>query len=240
MSSITSKNLRKTLEKPERKRERLKQNSLDNALADAGRSVVGVVSSLNHVLPDHINSLFLLGPYGLNFWETFSSSPEYLDGKADPMDRWSKRVIDFLANELSGTAYYPFGGPPYQPFIKWALASGRCYQSPIGLLVHDKIGLNISFRGAIGFEAIIPVQNLAENPCQSCQEKPCLTACPVDAFGTGNYDIPLCTEELRSDGNNCITQGCQIRNACPAGRNLPMNKDRSNFHMQVFLDSHSR
>ena len=65
-------------------------------------------------------TLILLGA-GAGFWPAFSTSPEARDGQADPIDRWSTRVVGDLAKRQGAQALYPFGGPPYAPFIDWAL-----------------------------------------------------------------------------------------------------------------------
>ena len=84
--------------------------------------------------PDGGGSVLLLGPREPGFWPAFTASPEYADGNPDPIDRWSKRVIGALARRWQGRAVFPSDGPPYPPFIRWALASGRVWQSPAGLL----------------------------------------------------------------------------------------------------------
>jgi len=76
-------------------------------------------------------TLILLGA-GAGFWPTFTASPEAKDDQDNPVDRWSQRVVGDLADHLSCRALYPFGGPPYAPFIDWALKSGRAFTSPTG------------------------------------------------------------------------------------------------------------
>ena len=70
------------------------------------------------------------------------------------LTRWTAgpaRVIGQMARDLGAEAHFPFGGPPYAPFIDWALKSGRTFSSPVGALVHDTVGMMISFRGALHF-----------------------------------------------------------------------------------------
>src|SRR5579871_3567417 len=43
-------------------------------------------------------TVVLLGLVGSRQWGTFTASPENRDGAADPLDRWSRRVIDALAH----------------------------------------------------------------------------------------------------------------------------------------------
>ena len=126
--------------------------ALDRIARAAGAhhlAVLGTVSGGDR--PPGVATLVLLGPREPGFWTAFTAAPEYGDGAPDPLDRWSSRVIGDLAQALDATAYFPFGGPPYQPFIAWAQASGRAHVSPVGLLVHDTAGLMVSYRGALGF-----------------------------------------------------------------------------------------
>jgi epoxyqueuosine reductase len=53
-----------------------------------------------------------------------------------------------MACDLGAKALFPFGGPPWHPFIAWAKRSGRAWESPVGFLVHDQAGLMVSYRAA--------------------------------------------------------------------------------------------
>ena len=77
--------------------------------------------------------------------------------RPDPVDRWSRRVIGRLACDLGAKALFPFGGPPYHPFYQWALRTGRAWESPVRLLVHDTQGLMVSFRGALALREAMAV-----------------------------------------------------------------------------------
>ncbi|MEQ8920433.1 MAG: ferredoxin [Roseovarius sp.] len=185
-------------------------------------------------LPEGVASLVLLGPLEPGFWPAFTASPEYRDGASHPLDRWSHRVITGMAEALNATPFFPFGGPPYQPFIAWAKASGRAHSSPVGLLVHDTAGLMISYRGALGFARHIDAPAPPPSPCERCETRPCLTACPVDAFASGSYDVAACKADLDRPGNDCMTRGCAVRRACPVSRGHGRLEAQSAFHMRAF------
>ena len=120
-------------------------------------------------------AIVLLGAAN-TFWPVFTQAPEYSDGLPDPVDRWSKRHINALARSHEGNAVFPSDGPPYAPFIAWAMNTGRFWQSPTGMMVHDTAGLMISIRGALRLP--ISVQPEAtQNPCDTCADRPCATAC---------------------------------------------------------------
>lgn len=200
----------------------------------AAQCQLAVMGTLHEGAPEGLGTLVLLGPGEPGFWAAFTASPEYRDGQADPLDRWSARVIGALALDLDAKAFFPFGGPPYQPFIAWARASGRAHVSPVGLLVHDAAGLMVSYRGALGFDARIEAPPPPPNPCASCADKPCLTACPVDALGAGSYDVPACKADLDRPENDCMSRGCAVRRACPISRGHGRAEAQSAFHMRAF------
>ena len=77
-------------------------------------------------------ALVLFGNAGSSSWESFSNSEEYADGAPDPLNRWSERIGNQMAAEFGGRAYFPFGGPPYQPFIRWASKAESLRSSKIG------------------------------------------------------------------------------------------------------------
>jgi hypothetical protein len=193
-----------------------------------------------HPLPDDqtppdCQTLILLGPNEPAFWPAFTTSPEWLDGAPDPMDRWSRRIIDAWADALDAEALYPFGSLPFLPFFSWALRTGRVHASPIRLLVHDHAGLFVSFRGALAIRQRIDLPIPAANPCTTCLDQPCRTACPVDAFDGMGYDVTACKGYLDTvAGEDCMTGGCAARRACPVSQSYPRLPAHAAYHMTAF------
>lgn len=187
-------------------------------------------------VPEGTGTLLLLGPREPGFWATFTASPEWQDGAADPLDRWSTRTVGRLAREIGGQALFPFGGPPWHPFYPWALRSGRAFVSPVTLLVHDTAGLMISYRGAIALRDRIDLPAPpAASPCESCAGKPCLAACPPRALTAKGYDVPACHAFLDTGpGTNCLTAGCLVRRACPLSQAYGRLSQQSAYHMRLF------
>lgn len=186
-------------------------------------------------LPAGLRTLVLLGPDEPGFWPHVTSQPEWLDGAADPIDRWSTRVIDGLAAAVGGQAFYPFGGPPYRPFYQWAVRSRRAWASPVTLLVHDRAGLFASYRGAIALGDAPPTPAPQQSPCVSCAEKPCLSACPPRALTAKGYDLAPCHAFLdRPAGADCLNEGCAVRRACPVSRAYGRLAAQSAYHMRLF------
>ncbi|MCC5963318.1 MAG: ferredoxin [Rhodobacteraceae bacterium] len=196
--------------------------------------VAGGVQRSDANLPEGVETLLLLAPDGPRFWSELVASPEYADGRPDPVDRWSRRVIDTLAAELGARALYPFGATPPHPFFSWALATGQIFASPVGWLVHPRAGLWLSFRGALGFARRIDVPPPAQSPCTGCAQ-PCVTACPVGALTDKGYDLPACHAYLDTpEGAQCMAHGCAVRAACPVSQAHGRDPAQSAYHMRQF------
>ena len=190
-----------------------------------------------------VRAIVLAGFAGREGWPSFAASPEAQDGRSDPLDRWSRRVIEALARELGAVALFPFGGPPYWPFQQWAQRAEPVHPSPIGVLIHPTYGLWHSYRGALGLrEALtVPDLNPAPSPCDSCRERWCLSACPVGAFSDAGYDVSACAAHLkRTEGADCMELGCRARRACPVGRTHAPGAEQAGFTMRAFLRAQAR
>ena len=179
-------------------------------------------------------TLVLLGPQEPGFWAHFTASDEYTDGAKDPLDRWSKRAISDAADDLGATPYFPFGAP-LQPFLSWATRSGRAWPSPVHLLVHDTAGLWVSYRGALLVPDRLDLPSLPANPCVTCTDQPCRTACPAGAMRETDYDLTACHAYLDSaPGTLCLETGCAVRKACPVSQKYHRMDAQSAFHMDQF------
>ncbi|MEO3416723.1 ferredoxin [Roseovarius sp. CAU 1744] len=212
--------------------------TLDAIAEDARAHSLGIYGALHptpDTAPEGIRTLVLLGPQEPGFWAHFIASTEYRDGAPDSLDRWSERVIGALADSLGLSAFYPFGGPPYQPFISWARQSGRAHVSPVGLLVHDIAGLMVSYRGALGLRERLVLPEPPPNPCLACKPQPCRNACPVAALKPGAaYDVQACKTDLDNPANDCMARGCATRRACPVSQSYGRVEAQSAFHMEAF------
>ena len=188
-------------------------------------------------------TLVLLGNTGPGMWAAFSASEEAADGSPDALDRWSRRVVSRLAHVLGGAPHFPFGGPPWLPFIRWAQRAGPVHPSPIGPLVHPDFGLWHAYRGALAFRERLdlPPRDDRASPCETCADRPCLSSCPVGAFSARGYDVAGCVAHIESRvGAPCLDAGCLARHACPVGREAAYGAPQAAFHMRAFLTARLR
>lgn len=192
----------------------------------------------------------LIGNVGSAIWTPFRQSDEARDGTHNPLDRWTRRVLDDVANRHQRRALYPFGGPPWWPFISWAERLGVFSPSPLGVLVHEEYGPWLAFRAVLlsaeplsqGNKPNLPA---SAGPCATCVDKPCLTACPVNAIKIDQpYAYDSCrthvasswpTREAPLDRASCST-GCLARKACPYGQSHQYAAEHAAHHMRAFAN----
>lgn len=191
-------------------------------------------------MPIPAATIALLGWVGSECWDAFAASPEAADGERNPLDRWSRGRIDAIAADRGATALYPFAGPPWLPFQRWAMKAEPVTVSPLGILIHPDWGLWHSYRGALAFteRLDLPPMPTRASPCASCAEKPCLTTCPVSAFSNAGYDVTGCRSHIATpSGAECLSGGCLARAACPVGPEHRYAPTQAAFHMRAFLRS---
>lgn len=212
-------------------------DDLDNAARKLGLAVRGAFHpSAEDQTPSGTQTLVMIGPDEPAFWQVFTTSPEFQDGAPNPLDRWSQRVSSVLAAPYKATPVFPYDGPPYPPFLRWAERCGAIWSSPVNLLVHEHAGLFISFRAALAVPLHFDLPPPPTKPCTTCDRQPCTTACPVGALAPGqDYDVPACKSHMQSpEGADC-RNGCLVRRACPVSQRFGRVPEQSAFHMRAFL-----
>jgi ferredoxin-like protein FixX len=222
--------------------------SLDPLLAAEGLMRRGVVRfAAGEAAPQCADgrpaaAVVLVGVTGGDMWPRFSAWQQTADdgGGANSLDRWSEVVLDDIASQLGALALYP-SRAPYQPFQSWAMRAEGLKTSPLGLLIHPVFGLWHSYRGALAFAEwpsgvdAPEISSSSEHPCDSCVDRPCLSACPVRAISLGGFDVVGCRRHLAgAEGQaGCMVRGCLARDACPIGVAYRYPQAQVQFHMQA-------
>lgn len=184
-----------------------------------------------------VKTLLLIGSTGPSLWPVLRHSTEFTDGKPDPLDRYTRRTLGDLAGEFGFGVLFPFDGPPYHPFQQWAMKCGGFSQSPLGVLAHHALGPWAGFRAAL--LSAIPLRELTQTsqagPCETCEDKPCLSICPVNAVSlAGNYDVAACRNYLIETPDADCWSSCLARRACPFGTDHQQDAATARHHMKSF------
>ena len=172
----------------------------------------------------------------------FGTAPESRDGRPDPLDRWSRRVLDEIAAELDADTAFPFGDPPYWPFLDWSRRAEPLWPSPVGLHVHARIRALVFLPGGAHIPRASGTAPCVEKPHAPATVAPTspasIPARPMHS-GTGSMMPGAVWINVRSEeGEACRTGGCLVRRACPVGVAFIPEPERAAFHMQAFLRSY--
>ncbi|MEP3197489.1 MAG: ferredoxin [Lentilitoribacter sp.] len=185
-------------------------------------------------------SVALIGHIGSEHWDYFESWWSQGQNKdlEHPLDEWSKWIIKPLAHKFQGVAVFP-SDEPYYPFQNWALDSDNLSSSKINILINEDIGTWHGYRGALAFDVALDAQSSsieASNLCATCVDKPCISACPVNAFGSESFLYSGCQSYLATQvgETTCMEHGCAARNACPYGVEHKYKSPHMKFHMRAF------
>lgn len=187
-------------------------------------------------------AVLLVGHGGPTIWPHFEAwREEQPSDIADPLDTWSREVIGTVAARFGARAVSP-SDQPYLPFQLWAMRAEGLRPSPLGILMHPEFGLWHAYRGALLFDTVPDdLVNFATvrtpiHLCDGCDGKPCLNACPVDAYSSSGFAYQACLRHLRSPaGRACMDTGCLDRNACPYGDAYRYSPAQQAFHMCAFV-----
>lgn len=182
-------------------------------------------------------AVLLVGTAGAAWWTPFR---RWLDRRpdvpADPLDTWSRAIIERAATACGGLVAMP-GDRPFMPFQRWAMRAEGLKPSPVGLLIHPRYGLWHAYRGAILLDRRIASRQVraSNHPCDACAGKPCLNACPVGAYSGHGFAHGDCLAHVRgADGGTCRDRGCLARNACPVGARWRYPAEVQAFHQRAF------
>nr|WP_292830652.1 hypothetical protein [Mesorhizobium sp.] len=181
--------------------------------------------------------MLLIGNAGAAYWPRFMDWREGQPANLEnPLDTWCREVIGKVAEAFGARAVSP-SDRPFLPFQQWAMRAEGLKSSPLGILMHPEYGLWHAYRGALLFDREIAAAPPAAvtHLCDACAEKPCLKACPVEAYTQAGFAHEACLAHVRGpSGAACRDGGCLDRNACPFGAAYRYQAPVQAFHMKAF------
>ncbi len=182
--------------------------------------------------------LVLLGNGGSDFWTALQRAEIQSE---HPVDDFSIQVtqhfVDTYLGETQSLLLYP--SEHFVPLQQLGTLAGWSHPSPLGLGINPKYGVWFAYRTAFLTTAPLPITPVApsSSPCDSCQDKPCITACPGQAVqGVGNFSIPACATYRVTDNSACA-DCCLSRMACPIGPEHRYDLEQIQYHYRYALNS---
>ncbi|MBI1817339.1 MAG: hypothetical protein HYR72_20390 [Deltaproteobacteria bacterium] len=151
-------------------------------------------------------SLIVIGNGGGPFWEGFRQHRDGRDAQPqtqepNPLDCYAATIIErdvppvLASMGTAGRFLYPFrfDEEPVS-FIHLGALAGFGARSLLGVLVHPEYGPWIALRAALLLDVAIESTPVTPfDPCGTCADKPCISACPGAAISERGWDVPACT-----------------------------------------------
>ena len=185
---------------------------------------------------EDVGTVLLVGNAGGAMWKAFAP---HIDGERNPLDRWTKRVIDPIAEKFGARAIYPFGaGRAALPALGGprgdCLSVAARHSDPPRIRALARLSRRAAFLRAAGFAAALG----SAEPLRDVRGQ----AMPVGLSGrriqrdcVRRCRLARRTWPARSRSASPV--GCLARNACPVGQDWRYPEAQARFHMAAFSRS---
>ena len=183
--------------------------------------------------------LLLIGHGGKRMWEAVQAS-QFRDTH-DPIDSFSVDRLKSWFSDHYPSCKYKIIYPDRQRIV--ALQSlgelvGWHHRSPFRIGINQLWGSWFAYRLAVLCDSSFEVSEAMRfiSPCETCIEKPCITACPADALQGCDFSLKRCINHRLSSDSSCHDQ-CLARLSCPVAPQPRYTTQQINYHYCRSLQS---
>jgi hypothetical protein len=207
---------------------------LEPAAFDAACAPVDPSLRLETLLPG-ARAALVVGSGGRAFFDGFRRAPMARDGRAHPLDRYTRAVTAAAVPAalaplgIAHALHYPFtDAVPTLPFQRLGRAAGLGGPGPLGLQIHPVYGPWWAYRALITVSVPLPRRPAIGDGCAGC-DAPCVGACPAGAAQRDGFHVPACHQRRRAAAECRLS--CAARIACVRGPDQRYSDDQLAFHM---------
>ncbi|MEK9941125.1 MAG: hypothetical protein VW771_01455 [Gammaproteobacteria bacterium] len=182
--------------------------------------------------------LVLLGMAGPLLWQHVEKTAR---GRDDPFDEYALEVAQAVSQRFwgDGSPRILYPGPSRIPLQQLGRFAGWACASPLGLDISPLYGPWFAYRAAFLTTSQLPFTPGGQpaSPCERCESKPCVTACPVGAVQEkGTFGLQSCLTQRLDDPPGCGMR-CKSRLACPVGEEHRYSDAQLDYHGQRSFDA---
>ena len=174
-----------------------------------------IMATLGDTAP--YRQLILLGHGGKALWECVKAAG--MVGN-DPIDDYSVQAVQRCFADHLPANRYRIVFPGQQPVALQQLGklAGWHHAAPFMVGIDAEWGSWYAYRAVVLADTrFCPFLAVDRNrPCDSCQTRPCISACPAGAINDDSFALEKCLAYRAADGALC-QHTCLARVACPVG-----------------------
>lgn len=206
------------------KMHQLPQTILDTIPVDGG--------AVNH----EGRSLLMLGHGGKRFWRGYLEHRSKYSAKSpNPIDDYCVEMAkQYMRKHWPSAAYHVlYPGPDSVGLQQLGVEAGWHHDSPLKVGINATWGLWYAYRVLLLVEAELPATQkvLSTSPCDGCQSRACIKACPVEALSQEDTMLQRCVSYRKQKQSLCQFT-CLAREACPVQSHHQYEQDQTHYHYQ--------
>lgn len=177
--------------------------------------------------------LILIGHAGTQFWRALNEEVADVMKQAHPIDTFTVDAVQkFLQAEHASADYeivYP--GAYTVSLQELGKLAGWHHASPFMVGINAHFGSWFAYRALVLANTDLPVtpEHISESPCLTCEDKPCISACPPGALNDGEFNLEKCVGYRQQADSLCKTT-CLARRACPVASEHRYNDEQMRYH----------
>ncbi len=198
-----------------------------------------VAAAISQGVPDfsRFSQLILIGHGGQSMWEQVQQS--HRKTEEHPIDVFSVDMVRRFFAEAMPDASYEIIFPASQrivPLQRLGELAGWHHASPFRVGINGQWGSWFAYRAAILADTSLKTTEpwTQPSPCEQCEAKPCLAACPAADHGCGDISLQGCIDYRLRDDSRCKEQ-CHSRLACPVGMEHRYSMEQVNYHYALSM-----
>lgn len=181
--------------------------------------------------------LLLLGHGGKKLWQQIKNDGFTSNNTVD--DFTCRSIQAWFKSEYDGTAFkilYP--GEHLIPLQLLGQIAGWHFPSPFMVGVNDRWGSWYAYRAVVLADSQFAVTLRPEwhSPCETCNTKPCISACPVSAVSDSGLDLARCIAYRKQPDSACRFN-CLARWTCPVATLERYSEEQLHYHYERSLQT---
>lgn len=177
--------------------------------------------------------LILIGHAGRQFWQSFNERIAEVGHQAHPIDTFTVSVVqEFLQTEHPAASYeivYP--GAVTVSLQEVGKLAGWHHASPFMVGVNEHFGSWFAYRALLLANTDLPATStvVSASPCVTCEDTPCISACPPGALDDGKFNLEKCLGYRQQVDSPCKNT-CLARCACPVAGEHRYTDEQMQYH----------